>query len=64
MTVRADVEAALLDEFETFREIWNRVGRWAPSSVRHALEALRAEGKAERKGKPQSGVKIVYRRRP
>lgn len=65
MTVIADVEAALPDELETARQIWKRVGQWAPNSVRNALEQLVREAKAERRREPTGGGGFIHRyRRP
>lgn len=43
-----DVEPYLTDEPRTARDIWKRLGVWAPQSVRNALDILVAQGKAVR----------------
>lgn len=63
--VMAEVELALTDEFLTARQIWGRVGRWSPHTIRHRLAELVRAGKAEKIKKPYEGDSMIcFYRRP
>ncbi len=59
---RAEVLNGLTPEFSRAREVWRRLGRWAPRTVRAVLGELADEGAIEREIVPITGG-VVHRYR-
>lgn len=67
MTVESDAFAAVTDDWQSAREIWQRVGAWSDITVASRLNLLSESGEIERSKVPLDGVggfKYVYRKMP
>ena len=59
------VQDALDGDWRPAREVWQRIGCWAPQTIRHALSVLARKGRCERRVEEiPSGTIHKFRRAP